>query len=60
MTRFPGLVCCIALLGSTWGCTRHTVPDTREADERAVRAWKPDFCGIPQPFVKDRTAYPQT
>jgi len=60
MTRISALMCCAALLVLTWGCARQALPDTREADERAVRAWKPDFCGIPQPFVKDRTAYPQT
>ena len=37
MTRLSMLVCCTALLVLTWGCARHTVPDTREADERAVR-----------------------
>ena len=37
MIRFPVSVCCIALLVLTWGCARQTVPDTREADERAVR-----------------------
>jgi uncharacterized protein (TIGR02246 family) len=31
------LVFCAALLGFTWGCARQIVPDTREADERAVR-----------------------
>jgi len=37
MTRFSVLMCCVALLGLTWGCAKQTVPDTREADERAVR-----------------------
>ncbi len=37
MTRFSVLVCCAALFGFIWGCAKQTVPDTREADERAVR-----------------------
>jgi uncharacterized protein (TIGR02246 family) len=37
MTRFPVLVSCVALLALTWGCAKQTIPDTREADERAVR-----------------------
>jgi ketosteroid isomerase-like protein len=37
MTRFCGLICCVALLGSAWGCAKQTAPDTREADARAVR-----------------------
>jgi uncharacterized protein (TIGR02246 family) len=37
MIRFPLFLCCIALLGLTWGCAKQTVFDTREADERAVR-----------------------
>jgi uncharacterized protein (TIGR02246 family) len=37
MTRLSMFVCCIVLLGLTWGCAKQTVPDTREADERAVR-----------------------
>ena len=37
MTRFSVLLSCVALLGFTWSCAKPTVPDTREADERAVR-----------------------
>jgi uncharacterized protein (TIGR02246 family) len=37
MTRFSVLMCCFALLGLTSGCAKQTIPDTREADERAVR-----------------------
>lgn len=37
MSRFSVLVCCITFLGLSWGCARQTVPDTRAADERAVR-----------------------
>jgi uncharacterized protein (TIGR02246 family) len=37
MTRLPVLMCCVALLALTWGCGKQTIPDTREADERAVR-----------------------
>jgi uncharacterized protein (TIGR02246 family) len=37
MTRLSVLLCCAAVLGMTWGCGKQTIPDTREADERAVR-----------------------
>jgi uncharacterized protein (TIGR02246 family) len=37
MTRLSMFVCCVALFGLTLGCVKQTVPDTREADERAVR-----------------------
>jgi uncharacterized protein (TIGR02246 family) len=37
MTRFPVLMCCVVLLASTWGCGKQTIPDKREAEERAVR-----------------------
>ena len=37
MTRLSLFVSCIALLALSWGCAKQTVPDTREADERAVR-----------------------
>ena len=37
MTRFSMLIGYVALLGLSLGCGRQTIPDTREADEQAVR-----------------------
>jgi uncharacterized protein (TIGR02246 family) len=37
MIRFSMLVVSIALLAFMWGCAPQAAPDTREADERAIR-----------------------
>ena len=37
MIRFSMLVVTIALLAFMWGCAPQAAPDTREADERAIR-----------------------
>ena len=37
MIRFSTLVVTIALLAFMWGCAPQPAPDTREADERAIR-----------------------
>ena len=37
MTRLPVFVLCNAVLVLTWACAKRPIPDTREADERAVR-----------------------
>ena len=37
MIRFSMLVISVALLAFMWGCAPQAAPDTREADERAIR-----------------------
>ena len=37
MLRFSTLVVTFALLAGMWGCAPQPAPDTREADERAIR-----------------------
>ena len=37
MIRFSMLVVTIAILACMWGCAPQAAPDTREADERAIR-----------------------
>jgi len=55
MIRISVLVVTIALLAFMWGCAPQAAPDTREADERAIR--EIDIEGSKAAAAKDMERY---